>query len=127
MVLEGTITITITGLKECLAALNKVKQNLPQTRGYILEDVTSSIIREAKNRAHVITGNMKRSIGVQEINKEGGKAIVEAAAEYSEYENRRGAPHDFWDQAITTTEQTATAMVKRRMDELLRNTGVPTT
>lgn len=123
--MQGFITIEVRGLKEAQAAIDKVKSNEPQIKGLILEDITSVLIRDAKSKAHVITGNMKQNIGLQSIDKQSGKAVAEAGAEYSVYENARGGNHAFWDQAVSTVEKNGLAMVKKRMDAAFRSAGVP--
>lgn len=123
--MQGFITITVTGLTEAQAALNKVKSNSPQIKGLILEDITSLLIREAKSRAHVITGDMKRGIGLGSIDKQSGKAEVEATMDYSAYENARGGDHAFWDEAVSITQKNGAAMVKKRMDAAWKAAGVP--
>lgn len=125
MVMQGFITIKVTGLKECQAALDKVQKNAPQIKGLMLEDLTSLLMREAKGKAHVITGDMKRSIALQEIDKQTGKAIVEVGVDYGAYENARGGDHAFWDQAVSQVEKNGLAMVKKRMDAAWKSAGVP--
>ena|SRR5215510_3099580 len=122
------ITITVTGLKECEAALNKAKLNLPNQTRLTLEDLASLFIREAKANAHVITGNMKRQIGMGAMST--NSVEVNANAEYSKYENDRpgtkgGTPHNFMDTAAVTTEQVGTKIVKQRMDDLFSSAGMP--
>lgn len=119
------VQIKVTGVVECKAALNRVVQNSPNTKKLILEDLTSLVIREAKNRAHVITGNMKRNIGVQNLNPQLGTANIQALALYSAYENARGNGHDYFTQALAELEIQGVALVVARMDQSFKSSGVP--
>lgn len=91
----------------------------------MLEDVCSLVIREAKNRAHVITGNMKRNIQVSNLDPELGTANIQALALYSAYENARGEGHDYFTQALNALKLQGGPLVKARMDESFKKSGVP--
>lgn len=119
------IQIKVTGVTECVNALNKVVSNSSKTKQLMLEDATSLIIREAKNRAHVITGNMKRNITVNNLNPQLGVASVQALATYSAYENARGEGHDFMDQALEIFKIEGGQLMKARMDQSWRSSGAP--
>lgn len=118
------IKITVKGANEATAALNKFKQNIPKTKQNALTDVTNVFVTTAKGYAHVITGNMKKSI-IAHVDGQSGKAIVEAGVDYAVYENARGGDHAFWDKAIDTNLKNGRMMVKKRTDEGLKTAGVP--
>ena len=119
------IQIKVTGIVECKKALDSVVANSPKTKQLMLEDTISLIIREAKNRAHVITGNMKRNIGVQNLSVQSGSADVVALALYSAYENARGEGHDYFTQALEIFKIEGGQMIKTRMDQSFKSSGVP--
>lgn len=119
------IRVTVTGLKECQAALTKAKADLPNTMKLMLTDICNNFVSEGQKNAHVITGNMKANIMIESINQQIGQATVGALADYSIYENARGPPHNFMDRAYQTTKQNSLPIVINYLNGLLRTSGVP--
>jgi hypothetical protein len=101
------ITITITGVPEIIGMFDSIISKSSDNSNAVLTDVSNFMVNQAKTNAHVITGNMKNSIGASVADK---SATVSASAEYSVYENARagskwGTTHDFMDRAVDATIQ----------------------
>ncbi len=95
------INIRIEGLNEVIQGLNNMVSSSASTKQSLLEEASSFMANEMRNNVHVITGNLKSSIGSFVV---GDRAEVFANAEYAFYENRRiggkrPGPHDFADKA----------------------------
>ena len=108
-----SISITIEGLDERIGALSDIQGKVEQANNTIYQEVGDFMVSEMRSNAHVITGFMKSSI-TYDILANG--VNVEVTAPYAVYENARGPPHDFADQAFRSTEQMATQIVKREYD-----------
>ena len=99
------ITITVTGVSEINGMFDNTKNKSSENGKAVLTDVSNFMVNQAKNNAHVITGNMKNSISANVGDK---SATVSASAGYSVYENARpgskwGSTHDFMDRAVDST------------------------
>ena len=104
------ITFTVTGIDAVMNNINKVIGNdLVNTRRTVLNDVANFMVNEMKTHAHVITGRMKASIQSRPLTD--NMILVEAAAPYSFYENRRGGAHSFADMAEQATRSRFASIV----------------
>jgi HK97 gp10 family phage protein len=68
-----------------------------------LEDAQARLTIAAQQTVHVITGNLRRSIGPGRLDAERGEAEVEAKADYAIYEHngtRYRSGHPFFHEAI---------------------------
>ena len=73
--------------------MNLKKQLVSDTEKAAIE-----LRNQARANAHVITGNMRNSVNYR---KNGETSYtVSADIDYAVYENARGPPHDFFDQAV---------------------------
>jgi len=108
-----SISITIEGLNERIGALSNIQTKVEQANQTIYREVTDYLVSQMRANAHVITGFMKSSIRSDILPN---SAQVEVTAPYAVYENARGPPHDFADQAFASTQQMATEIVKREYD-----------
>lgn len=91
------LSIKVIGLESILSSLKTKQKMLPII---INEEINKTLdvgFKVATNKAHVITGRMKKNIKKESARNNQG--VLSANAPYSRFENRRGSPHDFWTQA----------------------------
>ncbi len=118
------IQLTITGITETQNFLNGIVNRSVTNSKQILTEASNYMVNQAKNNAHVITGNMKNSI---QSNVSDKKATVTASADYSAYENARSGTkfglgtHDFWNKALNSLLEEIPNICKRNS---YRYTGV---
>jgi len=118
------ITITVTGLDQVIATLNRKNVDIQEATRNVHINVGNFLVRELKNNAHQITGNLKNSIMLDYADDRA--AVVSVHAPYAVYENRRpGAkagfgPHNFADRAVQTTIPELAKQVKAEFDQALQ-------
>ena len=114
------ITFTVTGLDTVTSNINRlISSDLSNTRRTVLNDVANFMVGELKRNAHVITGRMRDS--VRSIPITDNQILVEVAAEYSFYENRRGGAHAFADMAEQATRNRFSSMVASAYGQMFSN------
>jgi len=116
------ITITIEGIDQVVSGLDHIIGGLENTKHNALQEGSDFMANEMRANAHVITGRMKGSI---RNSVSGDTAIIEVPVEYAQYENKRpgskqGSPHNFADQALSTTEQQFPHIINQIYSDLLR-------
>jgi len=111
------ISIRIEGLDERIGALQDIENKVAQANNTIYTEVGNFLVSEMRTNAHVITGFMKSSIRYDIL---ANGVNVEVTAPYAIYENARGPPHDFADQAFRSTQAMAEQVVKREYDYIFQ-------
>ena len=123
---SGTVRITITGLKEIIAAQQAMIREIPTFKMNAHRDASTFFVLKAKERVHKISGNLARSIKVDSITPQ--QAIVSANMPYAQAEEKRpgrrriapGTPHAYMAPAAAVdTGKQMPVIIKKRFDELL--------
>jgi HK97 gp10 family phage protein len=118
------ITVKVTGLDQAISFFNTVSQQLERTNKMALDEAADVFVNEAKARAHIITGNMRRSI--TKSVPTGNSITVGATAAYSAFENRRigskggQGPHNFADVARDKTLKALPDILRKHYDQLFK-------
>jgi hypothetical protein len=116
--------IRVEGLDECLKQINAMRQEIPRTKTDIHRDASTFFVHAAKDKVHVVTGRLGRSIKVDSITDQ--RAVVSANTKYAALEegrkgNRRIAPyslHAFMHPAAIETGAQMPRWIKTRFDAL---------
>jgi hypothetical protein len=97
-------------MNDIINKIETLEMDLRKQMATDTEKVAIDLVQTAREKAHVITGNMRNSITY----RSGSEGAVKVAAEidYAVYENARGPPHDFFDQAIAEIEPTFKATIE---------------
>jgi Bacteriophage HK97-gp10, putative tail-component len=82
-----------------------------------VEKVAIDLVQKARANAHVITGNMRNSISYKSTSA--GTAKVFAGVDYAVYENARGSPHDFFDQAVEAVRPNFKVIIQQGVNAVL--------
>lgn len=126
----GRVGFIANGHKEAIAALDAINREMPTTKINILRDASTFFVLKAKEKVHVISGNLGRSIKVDNIIASGNQAAagVSANMPYARAEEdregrRRIPPHTTHPYMLPASKLTAAKMqdfIKKRFDETLR-------
>ena len=122
---SGTVRITITGIKEIIAAQQAMLREIPTFKMNAHRDASTFFVLKAKERVHKISGDLARSIKVDSITPQ--QAIVSANMPYAKKEEERpgrrriapGTPHAYMAPAAVDTGKQMPTIIKKRFDELL--------
>jgi hypothetical protein len=76
-----------------------------------IEQVAITLVNQARDNAHVITGAMRNSITYRPASE--GAVTVAAEIDYAIYENARGDPHNFFDRAVETVTPQFFSIIQR--------------
>ena len=120
-----TVSIRVTGYDECLRALDAIQREIPRAKMDIHRDAATYFVHQAKDKVHVVTGRLGRSIKVDSITSE--RAIVSANTAYASIEEgRKGkrrlpphTPHAYMQPAAIATGKVMSNLTKRRFDAVL--------
>ena len=116
------LSISVTGLNETIAALDRQINNLPVARRAILSEGSRFLVNELKRNAHVISGRMKASVRTESITDQAANVIV--GVPYAIYENARAGtkpgygPHNFADRAFSATQTEFQSRIRAGYDRL---------
>lgn len=72
----------------------------------------------ARGYAHVITGNMRNSVNYRKTGET--SYTVSADINYAVYENARGPPHDFFDQAVNDVDSRFYQIIQSGVTAVIR-------
>lgn len=119
-----TVGIRVTGYDECLKAIDAMQREMPATRVKIHRDAATYFVFKAKDKVHVVTGRLGRSIKVDSITPQ--RAVVSANTTYaSREEARKGkrripphTPHAFMQPAAVDTGKIMSPLTKKYFDAL---------
>ena len=122
---SGTVRITITGIKEIIAAQQAILREMPTFKMNAHRDASTFFVTRAKERVHKISHNLEKSIKVDSITPQ--QAIVSANMPYAKKEEERpgrrriapGTPHPYMKPASIDTAKQMPTIIKKRFDELL--------
>lgn len=109
--------IRIDGLPEAVSFLQNHPNSLKSTLKTELNTIGSSGAKTMQSKAHVITGRMKN--GITSTSSGDLKVTISSPVGYSGYENRRGNPHNFFDQSVTQIEKDATTRIINAVSRLI--------
>lgn len=118
------VGIRVTGYNECLNAIDAMQREMPNTRMKIHRDAATYFVFKAKDKVHVVTGRLGRSIKVDSITP--ARAIVSANTTYAGREEARTGkrrlpphtPHAFMQPAAVDTGRIMSPLTKKYFDAL---------
>jgi len=120
------VGIRVTGLNEAQRALEAIIREGPQTRMKIHRRAATFFVFKAKDKVHVISGDLGRSIEVESVTPEraivsAGRGLKYAYTEERRKGNRRTAPHTphaYMKPAAIETSQVMGVITKQEYDAL---------
>jgi len=128
---KGFIGVKITGLNEILTSITNMQREWPVVRSAVLNEAGRFLANEAKRNVHVVSGDLKNSIGI-EPGPPRSSVIVSAKMPYAKKENDRPGdkhatqhskppygPHDYFTRAINATSRDFQSRIKINFDKLL--------
>jgi len=129
---SGNIGFKVTGLSESIRGLDNIMRDWPVVRRATLYEAARFIVNEAKRDVHVVSGDLKRSIGIEPAISQ-NSVIVSAKMPYAWKENARPGTkkqtpktkgpygtHDYFTKAINNTTRDFQSKIKVNFDSLLR-------
>lgn len=109
--------IRIDGLPEAVSFLQNHPNSLKSTLKTELNTIGDAGAKNMKGIAHRITGRMANSINKK---SEGElKISINVPVGYAGYENRRGNPHNFFDQSVAQIEKDASTRIVNAISRLV--------
>ena len=128
----GSIGFKVTGLLESIRGLEGIMRDWPVVEKAVLNEAGRFIVNEAKRNVHVVSGDLKNSISIEQ-SMSPRVVTVSAKMPYAKIENeRRGekrqtpktrgpyGPHDYFTRAIQSVERDFASRIKVSFDSLLR-------
>lgn len=127
----GSIGFKVTGLIESVRGLDGVMKEWPIVRSAVLNEAARFLTNEAKRNVHVVSGDLKNSIGIEPGFQRASSVIVSAKMPYARIENERpgnkfpsknskgpyGA-HNYFTKAIQATTRDFSSKIKVNFDKL---------
>ena len=128
----GSIGFKVTGLLESIRGLDGVMREWPVVEKAVLNEAGRFIVNEAKRNVHVVSGDLKNSISIEQ-SMSPKVVTVSAKMPYARIENDRlgdktptpktrgpyGA-HNYFSRAIQAVERDFASRIKVSFDSLLR-------
>jgi hypothetical protein len=121
---RGKGGVKIEGLEDIIRSLDAFPRELGQAKRRALQEAANFMVREAKNRVHVVSGTLKKSIKVESVTTD--EAIVVAETHYAQQEESRqgikigvNTPHQFMLPSSRATALQFPKMIIREIDTFL--------
>lgn len=115
--------IQIIGLPETIRAVDAIARDWDQMKMRILREASTFFVNRAKENVHKVSGDLARSISVDDITSE--SALVSAKTSYAEKEEKRqgiklgtNTPHTYMKPAAADTYVKLPGMIKKEIDTL---------
>jgi hypothetical protein len=121
---SGKVGFTEQGMDQILRSINAMQEDLPRTKTEVHRDAATFFVFKAKEKVHVVSGRLGRSIKVDSITPE--RAIVSANTKYAKIEeDRKGkrrlpphTPHAYMHPSAIETGQNMPRWMKIRFDAM---------
>lgn len=116
--------VQITGLAETIRQIEAISTDWNLMKMRILREASTFFVNRAKENVHKVSGDLARSISVDDITPE--RALVSAKRPYAQKEEERegiklgvNTPHTYMKRAAEDTYILLPGMIKKEIDALL--------
>lgn len=113
--------LRIDGLPQAISFLTTFPSTLNSGLNSELESIGSEGAKTMKGKAHKRTQKMANNINSKKTKDL--EVTIASPVGYSGYENRRGNPHNFFDQSVDEISNKAKTRVVKKIDSLLGSKG----
>ncbi len=114
-----SITLTLQGLDEALAVLQRFQDEVPQVMGDVLGQIGDDMVGEMQSTCPVDTGNLQSNISITDLSEDALE--ITSAADYSgfvEYGTWKMAAQPFFEPAVNQARGEAVNIARDALQNL---------